>query len=191
MMNPTDQKIVDEVGMIYATAFNHHRPLRRETTLLLKGLEGKKVRASALVPAARRCCTAFGPASVRNMRLHRLLSWPLIDGLPWQTKFNLRPAITHRHCLEMKYELAHHLLVSHQNLTHLIIVIRHFPCACHVCQLTTARGNHMGWSRPLRLPRLPTDACAWQPQGLEAKDVLKDISDSTAPIAAKSLPESV
>jgi hypothetical protein len=59
MMNPTDQKIVDEVGMIYATAFNHHRPLRRETTLLLKGLEGKKVRASALVPAARRCCTAF------------------------------------------------------------------------------------------------------------------------------------
>ena len=91
MMNPTDQKIIDEVGMIYATAFNHHRPLRRETTLLLKGLEGKKVRASALVPAARRCCTAFGPASVRNMRLHRLLSWPLIDGLPWPAKIQLTP----------------------------------------------------------------------------------------------------
>jgi len=145
MMNPTDQKIVDEVGMIYATAFNHHRPLRRETTLLLKGLEGKKVRASALVPAARRCCTAFGPASVRNMRLHRLLSWPLIDGLPWQTKFNLRPAITHRHCLEMKYELAHHLLC--------------FAPEPH-------SSDHRHSSLPLRLPRLPTDDCAWQPHGL-------------------------
>ena len=56
MMNVSDQKIVDDVGMIFSTAFNHHRPLRRETSVFLKGLDGKKVIFYPLEPVCAVLC---------------------------------------------------------------------------------------------------------------------------------------
>eukprot|EP00038_Savillea_parva_P010128 m.188135 g.188135 ORF g.188135 m.188135 type:complete len:149 (+) comp17302_c0_seq1:123-569(+) len=41
MMNPTDQQIINDVGNLYAAAFDHGRPLKRETQFFLKSFESK------------------------------------------------------------------------------------------------------------------------------------------------------
>ena len=40
-MNPTDQQIINDVGNLYAAAFDHSRPLKRETQFFLKSFESK------------------------------------------------------------------------------------------------------------------------------------------------------